>query len=106
MAKDFGNPLFSDALNAVFRDCEAHKPPPIILEGIILALEHPVKLLCWVGDIDPTIGTSRPLPGFYASDLFVELMQAVRALDWKVVSIILEQATSPQKAAKAAQSHQ
>jgi hypothetical protein len=102
MDKEFENPLFSDALSALFRDCEAYKPPQIILERIVGALEHPIKLFCWVGDTNAAVGATRPVPGFYASDLLVELMEAVRALDWEIVGILLEQAISPQTAASTA----
>lgn len=93
------NILFYNALDELLADCEALKAPQVIIQGIVTVLENPVKLLCWVGDVDPAFGTARCSPGLYSSDLLIKLMQAVRALNWEVVSVILEQAISPQNQA-------
>jgi hypothetical protein len=91
----FANPTFGDATEQLLSLCEALEPPEIIVKCLAILYEKPVKLLCWVGDAEPTGGTPRVTPGLYASDLFVKLLQAFRALDWEVVAVILEQAKSP-----------
>jgi hypothetical protein len=88
-------PSFLDAVAELLACFQAHKPSQIILERTISVIEQPIKLCCWVGEIDPAIGTARIAPGFYASDLFIKLLKAVRALDWEVVVILLEQAMPP-----------
>jgi hypothetical protein len=89
------NPLFLDAMADLMACFEAFKPSQVILESTITVVKESIKLCCWVGDVESAIGTARVPPGFYASDLFVELLTAVRALDWEVVVILLEQAAAP-----------
>jgi TRAP-type C4-dicarboxylate transport system permease large subunit len=98
---------FERALETLWTDCQTLEAPQVIIGGIVTVLENPIKLFCLVGNSDLAIGAVRCPPGLYASDFFVELMQAVRALDWEVVCIILEQANSPhlQTAAIAAHAH-
>ena len=96
-AVPFANPTLKDALSELFTKCETLEPPEIVTNLIIAVLEKPLKLFCLVGEDSSTerIGTARLSPGLYASDLFVKLLAAVRALQWEVVVIILEQALSP-----------
>lgn len=93
----FTNPTLKDALSELFTKCEANEPPKIVTDLIIAVLQKPLKLFCAVGEISPAdrIGTPYLEPGLYASDLFVKLLAAARALDWEVVIVILEQALSP-----------
>jgi hypothetical protein len=87
--------LFRTTLDELLSECEAHEPPQVVANLIVAVLQKPLKLSCWVGNDGSAVGASRIDPGFYASDLFVELVQAVRALQWEVVVVILEQALSP-----------
>jgi hypothetical protein len=97
-ASAFENPSYEEGTLRLLRCLQANEVPEIVLERLALIFEKPVKLLCWVGDVEPAIGTTRVTPGFYASDLFVELLEAVRALDWEVVAVVLEQASPPNPA--------
>jgi hypothetical protein len=89
------NLLFDDGLAELFANAESHKPPQIIIERIIAVLQNPLKLCCWVGEAMPATRTNHPSPGLYASNLFMKLIAAMRALDWEVVLIILEQVAPP-----------
>ena len=89
------NPTFDDAMHWLLAECEASEPPEIVRQLIIEVLNNPVKLFCWVGDAETTSGAARPNAGLYASDLFVKLLRTVRAFDWKIVSVLLEQALPP-----------
>lgn len=90
----FNNPTFDHAAEELLRHLETHEPPEIVRLRAIDVLQNPTKLLCWVGDAVPG-RTPRVQPGLYATDLFVKLLAACRALDWEVVGVILEQAISP-----------
>ena len=86
-----------DASATLIRYCEALELPEIILERLAILSDKLVKLMCWVGEADPTTDprTVRMQPGLYASDLFVKLFKAVRALDWELVLVLIEHAQTP-----------
>jgi hypothetical protein len=89
------NPNFEDTLATLWTCSEALELPEIVHQGVIRVLENPGKLFCLVGHAETAVGADAPKAGLYASDLFVKLIVALRALDWEVVVILLEQATSP-----------
>lgn len=91
------NPTYHAAMEELFAYFEANKPPQVVLSTFGAVLENPVKLLCGVGNADPSsrIGTMSVKPGLYASDLLVKLLEAVRARDWKTVVSLFEHASSP-----------
>ena len=91
----FAHPTFDDATEELLRHFELQEPPEIVRSRAVDVFENPTKLFCWVGDAGLAPGTTRVEPGLYASNLFVELLVASRALDWERVAIILEQAKSP-----------
>jgi len=91
----FNNPKFNDATEELLRYCETYEPPEIVRTRAVNVFENPTKLFCWVGEAQPALGALRIEPGLYASDLFVKLLAATRALDWEVVAVVLEQAISP-----------
>jgi hypothetical protein len=96
MSRSF-NPTFDATMDELLGHAKAHELPQVVLEGIVAILENPIKLFCWVGEAHPAggSGTPSPPPSLYASDLLVKLVGAVRAFDWEVVAVILEQARSP-----------
>lgn len=89
--------LFKDALAQLLAECEAAELPEVIPNLIVAVLQKPLKLFCAVGEVSPAdrVDTVYLQPGLYASDLFVKLLAAARALQWEVVIVILEQALSP-----------
>lgn len=86
---------FDEASEQLLSLCELHKPPHVVLERIVLVYEKPIKIMCLVGDTDPALGAQNVPAGLYASNLFMKLLTAARALDWERVVVILEQAASP-----------
>jgi hypothetical protein len=91
-------PTLKVALAQLLADCEAFELPEIVPNLIVAVLQKPLKLFCAVGEVDPAdrvVGTMYLEPGLYASNLFVELLAAVRTLQWEVVVVILEQALTP-----------
>jgi hypothetical protein len=85
--------MFHDAMDRLFAALDAGEVPRVIQRPLQVALENSLKLFCAVGT--PETGIARIPPGIYASDLLVKLIEAVKAYDWKTVSILLEQASSP-----------
>ena len=86
---------YEKMMDELFRHLEPHELPKIVHTRLRLVLENPVKLFCLVGDADAAFGAPRIQPGLYASNRLVELVEAARALDWKQVAILLEQAITP-----------
>jgi hypothetical protein len=90
------NPRFETAMDELLQHVELNKPPQVVRERFIVVLQKPLKLFCWVGNAGAALGADRIEPGLYASDLLVKLLEAVRALDWETVVVILEHAISPE----------
>jgi hypothetical protein len=91
------NPLYRDAMDELFRRLP-DELPKIVHTRLGMVLENPIKLLCFVGNAEPALGTPRIEPGLYASDRLVELVEATRALDWERIAVLLEQSISPAQA--------
>ena len=89
------NPPFRSAMDDLMAEFEANELPEVVSHLVVAVLKKPIKLCCWVGEADLATGASRIEPGFYASDLLVELLLAVRALNWEVVVRLLEHAVLP-----------
>jgi hypothetical protein len=87
---------YTSAMDELFVYLQAQKLPKVVHARLGIVLEKPVKLFCLVGEPHPAsyglISTPHIEPGFYASDLLIKLVAAARALDWKLVAILLEHA--------------
>lgn len=86
---------YAQAMDELFVHLKAQKLPKVIHALLGDVLDNPVKLFCVVGDPGPAVGASQVAPGSYASNSLKKLIEAVRALDWELVRIILEHAASP-----------
>lgn len=89
------NPTFREAMDELLAGCQAHELPDVVADLVVAVLKQPIKLFCWVGDAEFTAGAPRVAPGFYASDLLVKLLEAVRTLNWEGVIRLLKHALLP-----------
>jgi hypothetical protein len=83
------------AMDELFVHLEAQKLPKVVHSLLGTVLDNPTKLLCVIGNPSPALGASHIATGFYASNLLKKLIEAVRALDWELVTILLEHALLP-----------
>lgn len=88
------DPDFHQRLDELQRLIEAdHVPIWVKAEASVLG-QIPFKLFHRVYESKFAIGTPNLLPGFHASNLLCELIQAVRALDWPRVVVLVHDASS------------
>ena len=70
-----------------------HVPPWVKLTVPRLSEVHS-KLFVMVGKPSGAIGTDHPIPGLYPSNLLCELVEAIRALEWPKVRVLVHGALS------------
>ena len=84
---------YRDALEELIVKTKAHEPPEEVVRALACLFERPEKLFCFVPNPNPTVGSGalNVASSLQASNLLVELVLAVRALDWEVVIVASEQ---------------
>lgn len=70
-----------------------HVPPGIKLAVPRLSEVHS-KLFVMVGEPSPALRADYLAPGIYPSNLLCELVEALRALEWPKVVVLVHEATS------------
>lgn len=86
---------YKATMDELFVHLQPQKLPKVVHTLLGVTLQNPIKLMCLVGNSELTSGTPRVESGLYASDLLIELLQAVRALDWELVANCLAHAIPP-----------
>lgn len=83
------NPDFLEKLGELRRLLQTHHVPSRVKDACLCLSERQKELFVWVAEVGPALGASRRPSGLYATDLLSELIEAIRALDWPKVVVLI-----------------
>lgn len=87
-------PDFREKFDELQRLIEAHHVPIWIKAELAVLGNLTFKLFNRVYEPSSAVGTPHLIPGFHASNLLCELIEAYRAFDWPRVSVLIHGAFS------------
>ena len=84
---------YREALDELIGKAKTGEIPHEVVRALASVCDHPAKLFCCELESCPAsgVGAASALPRLQASNLLVELVLAVRALDWEVIVVAAKQ---------------